>query len=225
MKESENSHAGAKYTSFEAYEQAIDDTEAARIFVDVLQRNPEVCSNCFLKIRDVVLPWSWKVSVRAGLVRFYVSKPDRVEKAHVDDGRARNSPNACANCGSIRGSTVRPLPKDRAIEYAWNLSQTLDELDVAHNPLLLAFVVAYRKRFPDFGSRDDDTFRVAVEYAIDATDYGFPDLFANGPSNPAWTSADPIVERPALPRGRDLDDDRPDRAYHGRPALFRVADE
>lgn len=208
MKESENSHAGAKYTSFEAYEQAIDDTEAARIFVDVLQRNPEVCSNCFLKIRDVWFPhfvygnntmrsersFSWK-----GLVRYYISKADRVESAAVDDGRAGNPPNACANCGSIRGATTRPLPKDLAVEYAWNLSSTLENLNVEHNPLLLAFVVAHLKRFPEFGSRDDDNYRTAVEYAIGDTDLGFRELLTNGPANPAWTDDDPLVERPALP--------------------------
>lgn len=228
MNESGESHAGARYTSFEAYEKAIDDTEAARIFVDVLQRNPEVCSNCFLKIRDVYFPhdfaldkrgehtWTWK-----GLVRYYISKPDRVETAAVEG--SGNPPNACANCGSIRGSTNRPLPKDRAVEYAWNLSSTLSNLDVEHNPLLLAFVVAFLKQFPEFGSRDDDNFRTAVEYAIADTDLGFRELLTNGPANPAWTDDDPLVERTALPRGRD--DDRRPRAFHGRPALFRRRDE
>lgn len=209
MRESGNSHAGAEYTSFDEYEDAIDDTEAARIFVDVLQRNPEVCSNCFTKIRDVWFPHDFALDKRGehtvswkGLVRYYISKQNRVESAAID-GESGNPPNACSNCGSIRGSTMRPLPKERAIEYAWNLSKTLRELHVEHNPLLLAFVVAYRKQFPDFGSRDDDTYRTAVEYAIADTDLGFDDLLSNGPTNPAWTDDDPLVERTALPPATD----------------------
>lgn len=182
----------------------------AKVFVDRIQRNPEVCSNCFVKIRDVVIPHSWRRSVRKGLVRFYVSKDTRTESAAIEGDGARNPPKACSNCGSIRGATTRPLPKSRAVEYAWNLSTTLAELKIDHNPLVLAFVVAHRKRFPRFGMSDDDTYRLAVEFALDATEYEMADVLGLGgldadPANIVRDDGrfvvDVIVERPALPPG------------------------
>jgi hypothetical protein len=185
------------------------------VFVDVLQRNPEVCSNCWLKIRDVILPYSWKKEVRKGLVKFYTAKPDRTEPAKFPGESSRNPPKSCSNCGSIRGSTVRPLPKDRAIEYAWNLSETLCLLEVEHDPLVLAAVVARRKRFPRFGSTDDDNYRVAIEYALEHTDFSIEDVLEAGRTDPARLVRDeddtssgvsfkydgPDRELPALPPG------------------------
>lgn len=215
---------GAKYTSFEAYQDDIDDSEAARIFVDFVQRSAEVCSNCFIKLRDVVFPHDAAKSFRSensetwkGFVRHYLTKSDRVERAAVDPG-AGGQPNACENCGSIRGATRRPLTRERAVSFAWNLSESLTRLGVAHNPLLLAFVVTFRNLFPRFGTRDDDTFKTGVEYAIDETDLGFDDLFATGPRNPAVEDSDPFPVPPTLPAA---DDSTRRRTYHGRPALFR----
>ena len=181
----------------------------AKVFVERVQRNPEVCSNCFLKIRDVVIPHSRRRSVRKGLVRYYVSKETRTESAAID-GDSGNPPKACSNCGSIRGATTRPLPKPRALEYARNLSTTLAELKIDHNPLVLGFVVAHRKRFPRFAMSDDDTFRLAVEFALDATEYDVGDVLGLGgldadPANivrkDGGFEVDVIVERPALPPG------------------------
>lgn len=162
-----------------------DEPDPADLFVDELQRNPEVCSNCFQKIRDVVLPWSWRKSVRKGLVRYYLSNPARTESATFAEGTARNPPKACSNCGSIRGSTSRPLAKELAIEYAHNLSETLAQFGVEHNPLVLVFVVAHRKRFPEFASADEDTYRVAIEYAITYTRFDMRDVLSTGDDDPA----------------------------------------
>ncbi|MDY6780412.1 MAG: hypothetical protein SV760_07700 [Halobacteria archaeon] len=220
---------GARYTSFDDYQESIENTPADRYFVDLVQRNPEVCTNCFLKIRDVHFPHDFALDKRGehtktwkSLVRYFIGKGERTESAAIDEDGAKNPPHACANCGSIRGSTVRPLPKDRAVDYAWNLSQTLAAFDVEHNPLTLAFVVAYRKQFPRFGSNDDDTFATAVEYAVDETSASIEDVFAYGPDNPAWQEGDPLTKRTALPAP---DDDARPKAFHGRPALFETVDD
>ena len=182
------------------------DLEPGDVYVELVQQNPEVCSNCFTKIRDIWFPHAVALDKRGrhtqtwqSLVRIYVSKADRVEDAGVET--ARNPRKACASCGSIASSTMRPLPADLAIEFAWNLSTTLAAFGVEHDPLLLAFVVAHRKRFPDFGSRDDDTYRVAVEYAIDETSPTIEDVLVPGPTDPARTDDAPVVDRPALPAG------------------------
>lgn len=206
-----------------------DDLDVGALFRDDLQRNPEICSNCWTHIRDVVFPHdsasgdrgenteTWK-----GLVRYYVSKPDRTESARIPgQSPTRNPPRSCSNCGSIRGTTFRPLSRTRAVEYAWNLSATLRRFDVEHNPVVLALTVAHRKRFPEFASRDDDNFRLAVEYAVE---FHARDVLVPGPTDPARVVQDdhgneivePRIDRPALPApGPDA---RP-RAFHGRPSL------
>lgn len=198
------------------------DVDPSDVYVELVQQNPEVCSNCFIKIRDVWFPHATALDKRGvhtatwrSLVRYYISKPDRVESANVET--ASNQPNACANCGSIRGSTVRPLPSERAVEYAWNLSRTLARFGVEHDPLLLAFVVAHRKRFPDFGSRDDDNFRVATSYAIASTSPSIEDVLVPGPEDPARTSTSPIADPPALPSGTG------DRRRRVRPFVASAA--
>jgi len=222
-------------TDVDVDDHRFGDVDPGDVFVELIQQNPEVCTNCFLKIRDVWFPHAVALSKRGrnthvwrSLVRYYISKPDRVEDGDGETGR--NPPKACANCGSISNATMRPLPKERVPEYAANLSRTLAAFGVDHNPLLLAFVVAHRKRFPDFGSTDGDNFRVAVEYAIDETSPTIEDVLVPGPNDPARTSSSPIADPPALPSGTGerrrrvrpfvasaaVDDDRDrDRALEG----------
>jgi len=192
-------------TDVDVDDHRFGDVEATDVFVELIQRNPEVCSNCFLKIRDVWFPHAVAASKRGrnthvwkSLVRYYISKPDRVEDG--DGETARNPPKACANCGSIN-ATMRPLPKERVPEYAANLSRTLAGFGVDHNPLLLAFVVSHRKRFPDFGSTDGDNFRVAVEYALAETSPTIEDVLVPGPDDPARTDDDPSSITPRSPPG------------------------
>lgn len=188
------------YRNYEPYEP---DTETARdVYRERIQQNPEVCSNCLTHIRDVVLPHSEKKEIAKGLVRWYEAKPDRTNRANVPEtSSARNPPRCCANCGSIRSTTRRPLQYDRAVEYTWNLSRTLLDLEVEHNPLVLAFVVAHRKRFPRFGSNDDDTYQVALEYALPSTTGSIDAVLRPGLADPARIDTDPRVDHPALPRG------------------------
>lgn len=223
-----------------------DDPDAATYYVDDIQQNPEVCANCFRKLRDVVIPHSPKKSVRAGLVRYYVPKDDRVETAkHPAEAPSRNPPNACSGCGAIRGATKRPLSTDDAVQYARHLSDTLADLGVQHDPITLIAVVAHRKRFPRYATRDDDTFHVAVDYARDGSDYTIADVLSTGATDPGRLER---VDQPDTPRHRgredatfqpvhardypalpapdpDDADDRHRRAYHGRPTLYTTDDE
>lgn len=192
---STNSPASAAYTSYEQYNDAVESTPADAAFKGLIQKNPEVCSNCFLKIRDVYFPHSDALDKRGdhtetwkGLVRYFISKPDRVERADVPESNsASNPPSSCENCGSIRGSTRRPLPRHIAIEAAWNLSETLAGFGVRHDPLLLAFVVAHRQRFPHTAGRDDDTFREAIAFAAADSAEGYHQLLTTTLADPART--------------------------------------
>lgn len=189
--------SSAQYTSYEQYNDAVDETEAAAAFKNLVQSNPEVCSNCFLHIRDIYFPHSTALDKRGahtetyqGLVRYFLPKRNRVERANVpEDQSARNPPLSCGNCGSIRASTRRPLPTHLAIAYAWNLSATLSHFGVEHDPLLLAFVVAHRNRFPALSGRDDDTFREAVEFSAAETATSYQQLLTPNRADPARVDA------------------------------------
>lgn len=189
--------SSAQYTSYQEYNQAVNETEASAAFKNLIQSNPEVCSNCFLHIRDIYYPHDDALDKRGahtetykGLVRYFLPKSNRVSRAKIpEDTSARNPPLSCDNCGSIRASTRRPLPTDAAVSYAWNLSKTLAHFDVEHDPLLLAFVVAHRNRFPALSGRDDETFREAVEFAAAETDTSYQQLLTPNRADPARTEA------------------------------------
>lgn len=180
---------------------------AQEIFRDRIQRNPEVCSNCFRHIRDVVHPHDVAMSKRGdhtitkqSFVKYFVPKGERVVSARIaEESPARSPPNACRNCGSIRGSTVRPLPMERAVEYAWNLSRTLGAFDIVHSPLAIGFTVAHRKRFPEFGSRDDATFEAAILVALPDPRPDLEDVLLGTRDDPARTDDEPRRDRPRLP--------------------------
>lgn len=190
--EQTDSPASAAYTSYEQYNDAVDETDVEAAFKELIQKNPEVCPNCLLRIRDVFFPHSNALSKRGdhtetwkGLVRYFIAVPDRVERATFPGESASNPPLSCENCGSIRASTRRPLSKETAIAYAWNLSESLAYFGVEHDPLLLAFVVAHRQRFPQTAGRDDDTFREAVEFAARETSTSYQQLLTRSLADPA----------------------------------------
>lgn len=174
-----------------------DRPSAREIFRDRIQRNPEVCSNCFRHIRDVFYPHDVALSKRGdhtitkqALVRYYIPKGERTQSARLpEETAAENPPSSCARCGSIRGSTVRPLPMGRAVAYGWELSRTLAAFDIVHSPLALGFVVAHRKRFPALASRDDETFEVAIATALPYTGPELSDVLRETGDDPARSAA------------------------------------
>ena len=165
-------------------EAAENDTTTARdlsatsfadsTFVSEIQRDREICSSCFLRTHDTIIPYSPRPSVRRGLVRYYKGRDETTTHVPSAATVARDPPRAC-DCGSIGGTTQRPLSKRAAIAAARNLSRTLTAKGVEHNPLLLVAIVTRRKRTPEHAGRDDRNFAIATSRALAATGESFAD--------------------------------------------------
>ena len=177
------------------------------VFPNEIQRDAEICSSCFLKNYDIVLPHSWKAEVSKGLVRYFIPSNNTTESEYGAGEPCENPPRAC-QCGRIRRARIRPLRKEVAVEFAWNLSETLTRKDIVHNPLLLAFYLAFRKRTPDGGRRDDSNFDEAAGRSLDSHHYSFTDLLSV-----------PNQRRRALPAPSD--EDRLEHHQWTAPAMRR----
>ncbi|WP_049971138.1 hypothetical protein [Haladaptatus cibarius] len=144
------------------------------VFVELIQRDPEICNSCFRHNRHVILPHSHAAERAKGLVRFYVPAMDTTRPVPEAGTEGQNPPRAC-KCGSLH-DTQRPLAKDDAVEVAWELSAQLMRKRIPHDPHLLVAAVAHRKRLPKWGGRDDDNFRLAVEQAHSRSSFSYQDL-------------------------------------------------
>ena len=103
-----------------------------------------------------------KPSINDMLTPVYYPHKDRTERC--PDGRARG---AC-QCGvhSVY-DTLRPLTKGKQLEYASNLSMTLEELDVEFDMTRLLQVVHERATTPSTTKRVDETMEIAIKEAVD----------------------------------------------------------
>lgn len=166
-----------------------EDIKGTGVFKQEIQRDPEICSSCFLQNYDVIIPYSPRRSVRPGLVRYFIPANDTTRPLSQAARECSNPPRAC-QCGRVGTLRDRPLPKDRAIDYAWNLSKTLAQKGIEHNPLLLAFVVACRKRLPEEASRDDRNYDLATAQSLPTYQFDFSDLFETPPQLPPGQPTD-----------------------------------
>ena len=101
-----------------------DDIRAGSLFKREIQRDAEICSSCFLRNYDIVLPHSDRSSVESGLVRYFIPIESTT---HSESGAARtcrNPPRAC-QCGRLNDVRVRPLDKPHVAAFARNLSRTI----------------------------------------------------------------------------------------------------
>lgn len=164
-----------------------DEQLDSSLFKDEIQRDPGICSSCFLKNYDVLYPHSHRRSMKGRFVRYFVPADDTTESLPQAGETSRNPPRAC-ECGRLGPLRTRPLSKEQAIEAAWNLSRTLARKGIEHNPVLLVATVITRKTAGGKKStRDDKNFDVAVTHSLPWT----------GPSPKDWLTAP--ATRPALP--------------------------
>ncbi len=164
-----------------------DDHLDSSLFKKEIQRDPEICSSCFLKNYDVVHPYSHRRSIQSRSVRYFVPARDTTRSLPHAGETTQNPPRAC-ECGRLGPLRTRPLSKAHAIEAAWNLSRTLAWKGIEHNPLLLVATVLSRKTAGGKASmRDDMNFDLAVRNSLIGTDSSMED----------WLTE--LAARPALP--------------------------
>lgn len=162
--ETQREALSSKYRDWDAYED-IADTDDATPFKDLLQRDPCVCDHCFqLRYEEIAHEWS---QGELGWMKYnnWVTIPNRSTRIPDDDGHGTRL--ACANCGH-RTTKRRPLSKSEVRDVAQNISQTLDEKNIDHDPEVLFHTVERRNTSANQGKQDSHVFAPAVRAAIEA---------------------------------------------------------
>ena len=145
-----------------------DDESEPDPFKDLIQRDPVVCDHCFLtKYTRVTHEW-WRGSFGWLDYERWIPYPEKVEDIPADSttGGTRL---ACGNCG-YRSDKHRPIPKDQIVEFALNLSETLDLKEIQHDRRVLLHEVRRRNTSQNQGKQDSHVFSPAVEMSIESVD-------------------------------------------------------
>lgn len=150
------------------------------VFKDEIQRRPEVCSNCFRITHEITEGRRWFGELGWIELEYWLGCEHTalVPHARLTAGEKR----ACG-CGVHQNSTtVRPLSKHRALSFASNLADTLEELGVDFDREALIDTVRAYKSDPDHASRDDAVFDRAVTVACHRAPHASEDT--PGPHTP-----------------------------------------
>lgn len=160
--ETENESRTTRYRNWQQY----DDDETSNPFTDLIQKDPVVCDNCFLKRYTRVTKEWWRGSFGWMDYERWVPYPEKSEEIPAEDpsGGTRLT---CGNCGHRR-SKHRPIPKHRIMEYAKNISETLDAKQIHHDREVLLATVQQQNNSENQGKQDSDVFAPAVAEAIRA---------------------------------------------------------
>jgi hypothetical protein len=155
------------------------------IFPELVERNHEVCKRCYTRVRERQ-PYPWRQGdqhgdraafvdyvddgSRLGAYEETVTLDDRVQEAAPPDEIGTTT--AC-RCGAIE---THRTPETRstadAVRAAAGISQTLSELDIAHDWLVLFDRVRELKSRPAFAGDDFRTFRRATAQAVYVARHG-----------------------------------------------------
>lgn len=163
------------------------------VYPELVERNDEVCKRCYTIIRKrVEYPWV-KGEAHGDRAAFVTSVDDgswlgcyeeqrelvdRIQSA-APPGKELGTTTAC-RCGAIE---THEEPDTRsaedAIRAAAGISQTLTELEVAHDWFVLLARVRELKTRPSFAGNDFRTFRRATAQAVHVARHGSVAAFAS----------------------------------------------
>lgn len=149
---------------------------AVSVFKKIVQRNPEICNNCFRRWRRLY-------------DRNYVVESDGYVRPVRDTVRDINSPSVYSvddttedfqheecggktfvcECGHLSGTT-RPVSVDTGIEMAHRLASLLDDEGIAFDQDVLFDHVRTELTQPENQGRQDSVFDDAVTAAVEASD-------------------------------------------------------
>lgn len=162
----ESEKRAERYRNWDAYNR--QDHGDENPFKDLIQRDPVVCDHCFLmKYTRVTHQW-WRGSFGWSDFEQWIPFPDAVEEIPAD-GTTGGVRLTCGNCGH-RTTKQRPVAKERTIEFAENISDTLDLKEIPHNRRVLLHEVRRRNTSENQGKQDSHVFAPAVEAAIEMVD-------------------------------------------------------
>jgi hypothetical protein len=159
-----------RYRGWDQYDDCIEDEhddELTHAFRDLIQRDPTVCDNCFLKRFSRVGREWWRGSFGWMDYERWIPYPERVEDMPAEEASGGTTL-TCANCGH-KQSKMRPIPKHQIQSRAENISETLDRKEITHNRDVLLMEVESRNTSQNQGKQDSHCFAPAVREAIRAT--------------------------------------------------------
>lgn len=157
-------------------------SDPLEVFPDLIERNPDVCKRCYTLVRlreDYPPSAGRRHHDRAAFITLVdgdsydgtdqyaetMTRPERVESV-APPGERAGTTTAC-RCGAIethRTPDTRSL--DDALRAAGGISQTLQEMEVAHDWLILFDRVQEFKQRPALAGNDFELFRRAVAQAV-----------------------------------------------------------
>ena len=158
-------------------------TDPLDVFPDLIERRSEVCKRCYTLLREreeYPAISGRRHHDRAAFIdlvegsSFYgtdrytetVKHPDRFESA-APPGEETGTTTAC-RCGAIETHrTPNTRSREDALRAAGGISQTLTELEVAHDWLVLFDRVRVFKQQPALAGDDFEVFRRAVGQAVE----------------------------------------------------------
>lgn len=164
--ETQQDRRNAKYTSWDEHEQDEEEESADEPFKDLLQRDPTVCDNCFLRRYVEVSHEWWRGTFGWSEYNVWLPFPEANQRIPADEptGGTRL---ACGNCGH-RGTKHRPIPSERLDEIIEHICETLASKDVAFDREVLVSVIEKRNTSENQGKQDSHVFAPAVRAAVDS---------------------------------------------------------
>lgn len=163
--ETTRDETAAKYRSWDGLDDAPDENDSA--YVDLVQRDPVVCDTCFTRRYDVFAKEWYRGSFGWMDYVTWDSLPGVSDPVPCDgDAPTGGMRLACSDCGTRGGVKHRPIPKARIHEYTANLSNTLSDKQIDHDPEVLHREVERRNTSDAQCRQDTDVFEPAVERAI-----------------------------------------------------------
>lgn len=139
------------------------------LFVELIQRNSDICNNCFRRVADTV-EQNYAVDTDNGdLYARHVDLPDRrwtrpgATQHQAGDTLTDGTVRAC-KCG-IRSDTIRPVNHEKAMTYIERIADRLEEQDVFVNRDALFGAVEKLLKRPEMQGKQDTVFKKCVERA------------------------------------------------------------
>lgn len=158
----------AKYRAWEEYET--EERQCNEAFKDLLQRDPVVCDTCFTQRYDVYSVEWWRGEFGWMDYVKWTSRDGLSEELPCDGDPTGGMRLACATCGTRGGVKHRPVPGRLVAEYTANISNTLADKRIDHDPHVLHRHVREQNTSENQCKQDSHVFGPAVKAAIRATD-------------------------------------------------------
>lgn len=155
-----------------------------RIFQRYIFSNPEVCSNCFRRLKSDHVRIAWgetghdqePQATRLEAARSHETGPGEIgpegpiiETREVDNTAISKYPvrTVCECCGAVAGrADDDPLSRREALQRAEHLANRLEEIGEPVDVGLLKHLVAHLKSREKFSSFDTECFEAATTVAV-----------------------------------------------------------